>query len=511
MYYLLKIPRYSVLLTMSMMLYACKVGPNFHSPVAPQTKQFIHGHTPTKTAASPLSGKSGKAQYFKQNQKISAQWWRIYHSKELNHLIDTGLRNSPNLAAAKAALLQAQANYAVQFGNLFPAVAGSFTPQREKFSATEFGSSTAGSNVFNLYTANVTVAYTLDVFGGIRRQIEAAGAQIDYQRFELEAAFLTLSSSIVTTAITIASLNGQIEATKQLIKTQENTLSIVRQQRGLGGASQADVLLQETTLEQTKATLPPLQQARAQSLHALSALIGELPQEDTLPKFNLSRLSLPKDIPLSCPSSLVRQRPDIRAAEATLHAASAQIGVAIANLFPQITLNGNYGWQSNVLGALFHRKHTIWDIAAEVAQPIFNGGALIAKKHAAIAAYQQAAAQYKQTVIQAFQNVADTLRALEHDALLLKAQQAAEASARASLTMTTKQFRLGGVSYLALLTAQRTYQQALISRIQAQAARYTDTAALFQALGGGWWNRPPMACNLVLAKNTNQYKPECFH
>lgn len=494
-------------------LAGCMVGPDFRSPAAPKVTHYIEQDTPKKTSAAQIPGPSGKAQYFRSDQSIPAQWWHVFHSPELNMLILRALANSPDLASAKASLNQAHANYAAQFGTLFPVVTGNASAQRERFSLSEFGganSTSLGTNVFNLYNVNVAVSYTLDVFGGLRRQIEAAGAQVDYQRFELEAAYLTLSANIVTTSITIASLRAQINATQQLIRAQEKTLALVKKQSLLGGASQADVFLQENQLEQTRATLPPLAQSLAVNLHSLSMLIGELPREESLPELDLNSLHLPQDLPLTCPSSLVRQRPDIQAAEAVIHSASAQIGVAIANMLPQVNLTGNYGWQSTKLSDLFRRKNSVWDIAAAVAQPIFNGGSLIAKKRAAIAVYEQAAALYKQTVLQAFQNVADTLRALEHDAQLLKTQRAAEVAASNSLNLTRKQFRLGGVSYLSLLIAERTYQQAIINRIQVQAARYTDTAALFQALGGGWWNRPSLECSQSLIANTNQYRPGCF-
>jgi NodT family efflux transporter outer membrane factor (OMF) lipoprotein len=249
------------------------------------------------------------------------------------------------------------------------------------------------------------------------------------------------------------------------------------------------VLTQETTVAQTRATLPPLEQSLAQSLHVLAVLIGTFPSEAHLPMMRLEDLSLPRRLPLSLPSSLARQRPDIRASEALLHAASAQIGVATANLYPQLTLNGAYGWESNIASDLFKHSTSTWSLAAQVLQPVFNGGALLAKRRQAIAAYQQAEAQYRQTVLQAFQNVADSLRAIENDSQAFRAQKQAEAAASNSLKLIQKQYRLGGVSYLSLLTAQRQYQQTKIARIQAQASRYNDTVALFQALGGGWWSR----------------------
>ncbi|WP_414973670.1 efflux transporter outer membrane subunit [Legionella spiritensis] len=504
---------FCIFLLLCLSLTGCMLGPDFHAPRAPHTKQYIQGQKTGQTTSVLSAGAAGKAQHFHPGQTIPAQWWRVFHSSQLNTLIKAGLKNNPGLAAAKSALDEAQQNYFAQIGTLFPSVTGNFSAERQRFSSAQFGGTSSGvigSRTFNLYNANVAVAYTLDVFGGLRRQIEAAGAQVDYQQFELEAAFLTLSANIVTTGITIASLQGQIAATHDLIQSQEKTLAVVKRQLSLGGVSEADVLSQENQLAQTRALLPPLKQNLAQNQHALSVLVGELPAENLLSSLKLDHLHLPSDLPIGIPSLLVRQRPDIRASEALLHAASAYIGVATANLFPQITLTGNYGQQSTTLNTLFQPQNNIWNISSAVAQPIFQGGSLIAQKRAAVAAYQQAAAQYRETVLLSFGNVADVLRALQHDAQLLKAQQAAEVAARKSLKLTQKQFRLGGVSYLNLLTAQQSYQQARLNKIQAQASRFTDTAALFQALGGGWWNRPLLSCNLDVACNTQQYKPENF-
>lgn len=493
MFYSFIVTRWAVyIFPLSWMLTACMVGPDFHSPKAPNITSYIQGKSVKKTVAANAAGPAGKSQTFVYQETIPADWWHLFHSTEINALVAVGMANSPTLAASRAALAQAQANYSAQVGTLFPTVTGNFTAQRQRFSLSQFGGANAtsiGSSIFNLYNANVSVAYVLDVFGGLRRQIESVGAQIDYQQFELEAANLTLSSNIVTTAITIASLKAQLKATHELIAAQKKTLAIVKQQFVMGAVAKSDVLLQENQLAQTQSTIMPIEQSLAVNLHGLSMLIGELPQENLLPKLTLETLHLPAAIPVSCPSLLVRQRPDIRAAEASLHAASAQIGVATANMLPQINLTGSYGQQSISLGNLFQGQNTIWNIAGGVAQPLFQGGTLIARKHAAVAAFNQAAAQYRQTVLTAFQNVADSLRALEHDAQLLKVLKTAELAAKDSLILTRKQFALGGVDYLALLITERAYQQAIISRIQAQASRYTDTAALFQALGGGWWNR----------------------
>ena len=470
-------------------LTGCMVGPDYRSPEAPQVKSYTSPHLPLKTTTVPSMGAAGKAQYLAAGQDLPAEWWFLFHSQAINSLVVQGLDNSPNLAAAEAVLRQAQENLYAQTGSLmYPALSAQVAASRQKFSDSSLGISNRAS-LFNLYNPTFNISYTLDVFGNSRRQLEALAAQVDYQAFQLEAAYLTLTTNIVTTAINAASFHEQIEATKELIKIQGNTLTILKKQYQLGGASAADMLTQETQVAQLRATLPPLEQSYSQALHALAVLIGTFPEDKSLPQIELSCLDLPQQLPLSVPSILAKQRPDIRASEALLHVASAKVGVATANLYPQITLNGTYGWESNTLPALFSPVSVMWNYGSQITQPIFNGGALRAYKRAAVAAFEQANAQYRQTVLQAFRNVADTLRAIHNDALTFQAEREAELAAKRSLRLIQQQFHLGGVSYLSLLNAQRQYQQTKINRIQAQAARYTDTVALFQALGGGWWNR----------------------
>lgn len=477
-----------IILTASCALTACMVGPDFHSPLPPATKTYTKTPLPKKTISVANAGKSGKAQQFTMGQKIPADWWVLYHSIPLNNLITTGLNNSPNLAAAKAALRQAQETYNAQYGNLmFPAINAQFSPQRQSFSGSTIDGSVP-SSVFSLYNASVNVTYTLDVFGGSRRQIEAALALVDNEYYQLYGAYITLTSNIVTTAIAVASLQSQIASTEQLIHDNLNQLTILKKQFDLGGISQTDVLSQQTLLEQTRALLPPLEKSLAQSQHALAILVGSLPSQSHLPNINLDKLTLPTRLPVSLPSSLVRQRPDIQASEALVHQASAQVGVATANLYPQITLSGDYGWSATSPNLLFHPASNVWDFGGQLLQPVFHGGALRAQKRAAIAAFEQSYQQYRQTVLSAFKDVADVLRALETDARELNAQKRAEIASRATLQLTREQFKLGAVTFINVLNAEQQYQQTVVKRIQAQAARYSDTAALFQALGGGWWN-----------------------
>jgi NodT family efflux transporter outer membrane factor (OMF) lipoprotein len=476
-------------------LNACLVGPDFKPTVPPKVKHYTEPPWPCSTVNAP--GHGGASQHFVRAGNVPPQWWHSFQSKKLNKLVCRGLSNSPNLMAAKAVLRQAQENLNAGIGGLYPAFTAQLSAQRGSstgvFSSNIGDTSVTSSNtplgrVFNLFNASVNVSYLLDIFGGTRREIEALKARVDYQDYEWKAAYLTLTGNIVTSTIALASLQTQICVTKQLIAEQEEQLQIIQQQFDLGAASGMDVLAQKTQVAQTRATLPPLEKSKEQTRHALAVLVGSLPSCSHIPSINLSELKLPTRLPLSIPSTLVRHRPDVRAAEALWKAANAQVGVATANLYPQFSINGTFGDSNSTGNQLFSSQSKLWSIGAGLLQPLFKGGALIAQRRAAFAAYDQAGAQYQQVILQAFQNVADTLRALEADARELRAQKQAELAARANLDLTRQQFKLGGVSYLSLLDAQRQYQQTRISLIQAQASRYTDTAALYQALGGGWWN-----------------------
>lgn len=478
--------KFSIPFFISLSVAGCAVGPDFHTPKAPATSHYTDKSLPAKTVGTKTGG--GKAQHFQANQDIPAQWWQLFHSKSLNALITQGLANSPTLDAAQAALRQAQENLRANIGSgLFPTISTQLAASREQGNNASLGISTA--RLFNLYNASVSVAYNLDVFGGTRRYLEQLRATVDYQQFQWEATYLTLTANIVTTAVAEASLRAQISATETLVRAQEDALHIIQKQFQLGGVSQVDVLLQQSLLAQTRATLPPLQKSLAQFRNSLAVLVGSLPSEAYLPIFHLSDLTLPGKLPVSLPSKLVQQRPDVRAAEALLHQASAAVGVATANRLPQIALTGAYGYSSNQSHLLFEPNASFWSLGGQLTQTVFDAGSLKAKQSAAVAAYDQAAAQYRQTVLQAFQNVADSLQAIQIDAQTLKAESEAEKAAHASFILVQQQYKLGAANYLAYLDAERIYEQTHIARIQAQAARYADTAALFQALGGGWWNR----------------------
>jgi len=468
---------------------ACAVGPDFERPTAPQVVGYTSAPLAQQTASSDVA--SGEAQRFVQGLDIPGQWWTLFHSSALNTLIEEALRNNPTLPAAEAALRQAWENVYAAEGAFFPTAVVSYSPSSNKTATgVTFTGASSGSPYFTLHTAQVVVTYAPDVFGGTRREVESLAATAEFQQFQLEATYLTLTSNVVAAAVQEASLRGQIAATEEIIKIQTGSLDILRKQFELGQVAGADVAAVEATLAQAQATLPPLQKQLAVQRDLLTALIGRLPSQEPTEKFELASLQLPQELPVSLPSKLVEQRPDIQSAEAQVHSASAAIGVAVAARLPQFTLTGNAGTTANQINQLFITPGTaFWAVAGNVAQTVFDAGTLLHKKRAADAAFDQAAAMYRSTVITAFQNVADSLHALQSDADTLKAAYAAERAAFKSLEIARRQLQLGAIGYLGLLTAENTYNTALLALVQAQAARYADTAALFQALGGGWWNR----------------------
>lgn len=469
----------------------CMVGPNFKAPPAPQVQGYVHGKLSTTLSSADIAG--GHSQHLQIGGDIPAQWWTLFHSPELNQLVTDALKNNATLAAAKASLREAHENYLASYGGLFPAFQAGFNAEREKSSGALFGNPAIGSNIFTLYNAKAQVSYSLDLFGGTRRQIEQSKAALTYQKFQLTGAWLTLTSNVATTVIQIASLRSQIRVNRQLTDAQRKIAAIIKRQIKVGAASQAQLQQQIAQLAQVEAQLAPLRKALAQQQNQLATLTGRFPSQLAPLKISLDQLRLPKNLPVSLPSKLIQQRPDIRAAQATLHQASAAIGVATANLFPQITLSASIGSVATKIGDLFSPGGGIWSLAGGLTQPLFNGGALLHKKRAAVAAYEQAAARYRGTVLTAFQNVSDSLRALSIDADALKAQVAAEQAARKSYAIAKRQLKLGGISYPALLQSELSYEQTRTALAQARAARYSDTVALFQALGGGWWHHATAA------------------
>ena len=475
-------------------LTACAVGPNFKTPQAPQTPGFVApGELPAQTSAAPPP--DDLAQRFVEGLDIPGQWWTLFQSTELNELIERGLANSPTLEAATAALRQANELFVAQRGAFLPSVSGTLGAQRQKVPGLAFGAPQAGSIIYTLNQAEVNVSYTLDAFGGIRRQVEALGAQAEYQKFLLEAAYLSLTANIVTTAITEASLRAQIAATEDIAQSQQTQLDITQRRFSAGGVSRVDLLQQQSILQSTLAALPGLRTQLAQERNLMAAYVGSLPADYAGPQFKLESLALPVELPVSLPSKFVEQRPDVREFSALLHAATAQIGVATANMLPQITLSGGYGGEATSFSDVFSPASVIWSLAASVTQPIFKGGQLTHQRRAAVAAAQEAAANYRATVITAFQNVSDTLHALQGDADALAAESLAQSTAAESLKLVQAQYKSGAASYLQVLSSEQSYQSATVALVKARAQRYADTAALFQALGGGWWNRSDVAAN----------------
>ena len=471
------------------LLSSCAVGPDFERPAAPDVTGYTSAPLARQTASADVAG--GETQRFLQDLDIPGQWWSLFHSEALNTLIEEALKNNPTLPAAEAALRQAWEDVYAEQGAFFPTVVASFSPSRNKTATGAVTPVAASGNPFySLYTGQVTVSYAPDVFGGTRREVESLAATAEFQQFQLEAAYLTLTSNVVAAAVQEASLRGQIAATEEIVKIETEALAILQKQLALGQVAGADVAAVEATLAQAEATLPPLQKQLAVQRDMLTALIGRLASQEPSETFELASLQLPQELPVSLPSKLVDQRPDVRAAEAQLHAASAQIGVAIAAILPQFTLTANAGTASNEISRFIMTPGTaFWSVAGNVAQTVFDAGTLLHKKRAADAAFDQAAEMYRSTVIAAFQNVADSLHALQSDADTLKAAYAAERAAFKSLEIARRQLQLGAIGYLGLLTAENTYDTAVLALVQAQAARYADTVALFQALGGGWWNR----------------------
>jgi NodT family efflux transporter outer membrane factor (OMF) lipoprotein len=466
----------------------CVVGPGFKKPAAPD----VSGYTPapiTTTSSTPnVTG--GESQHLVDGHDIPGEWWTLFHSRPLNDLIERSLKANPSLKAAQAALIVARENMLAQRGAYYPGVSGSFSATHAKSSADLSPVTNTNALNYSLYTPEVSVSFVPDVFGLNRRTVESLQAQEQQARFALAATHITLTANVAAGAIQEASLRGQVDVTQELITINTNMLNILREQYEKGYASQLDVAAQESQLAQVAATLPPLLKQLAQQRDQLAVLAGGFPNQDLAEKFELSSLQLPQELPLSLPSHLVNQRPDVRQAEENLHSASAQIGIARANRLPNFALTADAGSMAVVLGRLFSGGTGFWDVGASITQPIFDGGTLRHRERSARAAYIQADEQYRSTVLTSFQNVADTLNALQQDADALKAAAAAKDAASVTLDLTKKQLATGYANYLALLSAEQAYQQALMNLVQAQSNRYADTAALFQALGGGWWNRP---------------------
>ena len=482
--------RLTIALTFLALLPACEVGPDFVRPAAPPVSGYTPEPLAAKTAAAGVP--AGEAQRFVDGLDIPGEWWTLFRSEPLDRLIAEALKANPTLAAAQAALREARENVYAEKGALFPAASLGASATEEVVPGAATGVAGA-SPPFGLTTASLSVSYAPDIFGGTRRQIESLEAEEEFERFQLEAAYLSLTANVVVAAVSEASFRGQIEVTNEIIDIDTRELGVLQRQFDLGGAAKAAVLAQAATLAQTQASLPPLERQLAQARNQLAALSGHYPSEEPAGKFELDMMHLPEELPVSLPSKLVAQRPDVRAAEAELHDASAKIGVAIANQLPQFSITGQLGTGSLGFAQLFAPGTGFWSIGGSVAQTVFDAGTLLHKKRAAVAAYEQSAAQYRNAVLLAFQNVADALRALESDADAVKAQAESVRAAAQSLEISHDQYQAGAITYNALLSAEQTYQQARLALVVAEASRFSDTAALLEALGGGWWNRTDVA------------------
>jgi NodT family efflux transporter outer membrane factor (OMF) lipoprotein len=474
-----------------LLIGGCAVGPDFKQPAAPSVSGYTAKPLANTVASSHVVG--GGAQHFASGSDIPGDWWTLFHSAPLNALIEASLTHNADLKAAQAALLVAKENVLAQRGVYYPSVAASFSASRQKQAGTIAPTPSSNAFQYNLFTPQLSISYAPDLFGLNRRTTESIQAQEQAVRFQMIATQVTLSTNVVAAVVQEASLKAQIDATHDLIDEGTRMVKILRYQFDKGYSSQLDLAAQQSQLAQVKATLPPLLKQLAQQRDLIAVLVGRFPADSPTETFDLASLKLPLDLPVSLPSALVAQRPDVLQAAANLHAASAQIGVAIANRLPNIALTADAGSTALSMGQVFKAGTGFWDLGAAITAPIFQGGTLLHQERAAKAAYVQAAEQYRSTVLVAFQNVADTLVALQQDANGLKAAVAATNAAKVTLDLSRRQLQVGYANDLTLLTAEQAYQQARISLVQAQANRYADTAALFQALGGGWWNRSDLA------------------
>jgi NodT family efflux transporter outer membrane factor (OMF) lipoprotein len=485
----------------------CAVGPPYHQPEAPANAGYAPTPLAEASASAPVA--AGDAQRFISGRDLQFDWWQLFQSPALNALVQQAFQANPTIPAARAALAQAQELVRAQRGFYYPSLAAGAQAERVKVAGNSTQSSSLGIQgngdnlgqppapatplYYQFYTAGLTVGFVPDVFGSNRRQVESLAAQTDAQRFALEATYITLASNVVGAAVQEASLRAQIAATRQIIAADAKSLQILRDQFRLGFAMRIDVAAQEAALAQAEITLPPLQKQLEQTRDLIRALVGNLPNQDVPETFELDALRLPTEVPLSLPARIIEQRPDVRAAEAQLHAANAQVGVAVAAMLPQFSITGTLGGNVDQIPWLFRTGGPFWTLVGGVSQPVFEGGTLLHTERAARAALKQAAAQYQSTVITAYQNVADTLHASLSDADALADAVETENAAKVTYDLTRRQMEAGYVNDLALLSAENAYQQTLLTRVQAQATRYGDTVALFQALGGGWWNRKEVA------------------
>lgn len=493
--------RVFVVAALLMLLAGCAVGPDFKPPAAPNVDRYIapppaaHGATQTEAV--------NDAPHFIDGGDIPGDWWTLFHSPRLDALIKQALAHNPDLEAAQAALRVAQETMRAGRGAYYPSLSAGMSASREQDPPGALAPVPSNNAfLYSLYTPQVSVSYVPDVFGLNRRTVESLKAQEQAARFEAIAAANTLTANVVVTAIRMATLRDQIDATRHVVDANTQMLKVVQYQFDKGYASGVDLATQKAQLAQVQAGLPALLKQLAQQQHLLAILTGKFPGQSPQEQFTLSGLHLPRHLPLSLPAKLVQQRPDVRQAQANMHAASAQIGIAEANRLPNIELTANAGSTALAIDQVFKSGTGFWSIGAALTAPIFQAGTLRHEQRAAQAAYQQAAAQYRSTVLTAFQNVADTLTALQQDAVAVKAAATADSAASQALDLAKRQWHAGYSDYLALQNAEQTWQQAKMNLVQARADRFADTAALFQALGGGWWHRHDELDATTIRKNS---------
>jgi NodT family efflux transporter outer membrane factor (OMF) lipoprotein len=472
-------------------LGGCTVGPDFKPPAPPATDAYLS--TPLADTSGTPGTPGGDAQHFVPGADIPGAWWSLFHSPQLDGLIRQALANNADLAAAQAALKVAMENVKAQMGVYYPQVTAGLNASRNQNAGEIAPTLTSNTLLYNLYQAQLSVSWTPDIWGGNKRQVEALQAAADAQRFQLQATYVALTANIVAAAIQEASLQAQIGVTGQMIADEEKILAIEQNQQAAGQIAGADVAAQQAALAQARQSLPPLQKQLAQQRDLLTALAGKLPSDEVRGGLDLANLTLPGDLPVSLPSKLVEQRADVRAAEENIHMASAEVGVAVANQLPNITLSANGGAIATQLGQLFTPGNQFWSIGAGAAGTLFDGGTLSHRTQAARDTLDQVGAQYRSTVITAFQNVADALHAIQADSDALAAAAASQNAAAHSLAIVRRQLTLGQINGVALLTAEQAESQARLALVQAQGNRFADTAALFQALGGGWQQSPAAA------------------
>ena len=467
-------------------LAGCAVGPDFRTPESPSTGGHVAETPPSPTVSAP--GNAGASQRFVSTNDIPSQWWVLFQSPQLERMVCESLNHSPTITQVVARLTQAREEAKARSGETkYPQLSGNLAASRQQVNLDSLGVPVENPPPFNLYSGSAAVSYTFDLFGKNRRLIESLNAQTEYQDWQVQGARLMLAGNVVSTAIRQAQLRSQIALTRQMLTLQQQQLDITERRVATGGQPQYTVSQQRTLVEQTRAAVSPLEQQLDVVNHQLAVLIGKSPAEAHIDAITLDKLHLPEELPVSLPSSLIRQRPDILAAESLMHQASANVGVATANLYPQIALSASAG----LIGTSFTNGGSVWSFGGALAQPVFNGGALRAEKRKAVASYEEAGANYQQVVLQAFEQVADSLRAIDHDAQTLHALTEAAVQAEATYDTASLRYAAGGISQLSLLDAQRQYLQTALDRSNSAANRYSDSASLFQALGGGWWNEPP--------------------